>query len=647
MSIYRKYNIDFEKIKPFLLDGFVAVYGEKNRKLLSERINEIYVNGYYTYEELRLYVDTQIKLKKGELTARLLEENGFKLPDEQKNSVLKKNDTYGLGKQEKTFLKICFGHDSGYSDKRYGGIVNAFDEEIYQEADSIQKGRIDQQRVEILNVLGAHVTTENLQEIMQSGALDKILEKIERLKSDIKSLDTEYQGFISQYDEEQHEIEKDETIDREILKKYNLKYLEGIKNLLPPEEQEEIASMVKQGNYYYTKDKIFMQRNIKLESMIESFSTSAEGILTKGKEFQKRDVLRNRILYFNQLGYDFGEDYETYMNHSEIKQIIPSSELADQIKQIRERCNKEYIEEKIRETSSYKDNQENLGRLGLIAQIDFSTEFFENNIICTIPNAVQGKDGLEERAIINIPIFNLMNNHEDVLLVHEIGHAMELELLEKDEKHLRFKTGFDYVKADLREEAQSPDTDNNDRRDMELMSEIIHHQLAMEVTRNLHEKGIYLIGDSHTEQIRGATSYEQYFNILHPFYEKYREQIIEARLTEKGFQQFMGNIPKEKFQQLNEIVKEYCQVPYLSVKSAIYEGRTTPETEKWSSLMKKMKELMQHFTERPTNTLLTDILEETKQRTRMGEIRDELREIQGKIRGEKEQTNQRNGEERQ
>lgn len=41
------------------------------------------------------------------------------------------------------------------------------------------------------------------------------------------------------------------------------------------------------------------------------------------------------------------------------------------------------------------------------------------------------------------------------------------------------------------------------------------------------------------------------------------------------------------------------------------------------------------------NTKLTDILEETKQRTRMGEIRDEVREIQGQIRGEKEQTNQK------
>ena len=97
MSIYRKYNIDFEKMKPFLLDAFVAVYGEKNRQLLSERIDKIYVNGYYTYEELRLYIDTQTKLKKGELTARLLEENGFKLSEEQKDSVLKKNDTYGLG----------------------------------------------------------------------------------------------------------------------------------------------------------------------------------------------------------------------------------------------------------------------------------------------------------------------------------------------------------------------------------------------------------------------------------------------------------------------------------------------------------------------------------------------------------------------
>ena len=42
MGVYEKYNIDFDKIKPDLLEAFVAIYGEKNRQLLSKRINNIY-----------------------------------------------------------------------------------------------------------------------------------------------------------------------------------------------------------------------------------------------------------------------------------------------------------------------------------------------------------------------------------------------------------------------------------------------------------------------------------------------------------------------------------------------------------------------------------------------------------------------------
>ena len=54
---------------------------------------------------------------------------------------------------------------------------------------------------------------------------------------------------------------------------------------------------------------------------------------------------------------------------------------------------------------------------------------------------------------------------------------------------------------------------------------------------------------------------------------------------------------------------------------------------------------MKHFTERPTNSLLTSVIEETKKKTRTGEIKDELKQIKEQIR--EEQTNQKNVEERQ
>lgn len=650
MGVYEKYNIDFDKIKPDLLEAFVAIYGEKNRQLLSKRINNIYINSYYTYQDLRRYVDGRINTKRKELTIRLLEENGFKLTEEQKEDILKRGNIDKLGEKEKRFLKICMGNESIYSENRYSGITKSFDEKTYQEANPAAKKRLEEQRVEILNLLGANVTTGNFQEMMQNGSLNSIMGKIEIIKSKIQTLDEEFKEFTLQFSEEQKQIKGDEVLDNETLKKYNLKYLTIIKGNLPKTEQREIASMLEHPSHYYYeygKEYSFLSRNIKFPSILESFSTSAEETLKTGNELQKREILRNRVSYFKKMGYDFGENYEEYRNKPEIRQIIPDMEMAEQIKQAREACYREYQEEILRETGSYKENQKNLQRLGLVAQIDFPTEFLEKNITCTIPNATQKEEGLEERAIINIPIFNLSRDYRDVLLVHEVGHAMELELLEKDEKHLGFKTGFDYVKADLREEVQAPETGNNDRRDMELMSEIIHHQLAMEVTRNLHERGTYLIGDKNTEQIRGATSYEQYFDILHPFYEKYKEKIISARLTEKGFQEFMHEISPENFQQLNGIVKEYCQVPYLSVKKAIYEGRTTPETERWRSLMEEMNELMKHFTERPTNSLLTSVIKATKEGTRIGEINNAIREINGQIRGREGRTEQKNVEERQ
>ena len=114
MGVYEKYNIDFDKIKPDLLEAFVAIYGEKNRQLLSKRINNIYINSYYTYQDLRRYVDGRINTKRKELTIRLLEENGFKLTEEQKEDILKRGNIDKLGEKEKRFLKICMGNESIY-----------------------------------------------------------------------------------------------------------------------------------------------------------------------------------------------------------------------------------------------------------------------------------------------------------------------------------------------------------------------------------------------------------------------------------------------------------------------------------------------------------------------------------------------------
>ena len=291
MGVYEKYNIDFDKIKPDLLEAFVAIYGEKNRQLLSKRINNIYINSYYTYQDLRRYVDGRINTKRKELTIRLLEENGFKLTEEQKEDILKRGNIDKLGEKEKRFLKICMGNESIYSENRYSGITKSFDEKTYQEANPAAKKRLEEQRVEILNLLGANVTTGNFQEMMQNGSLNSIMGKIEIIKSKIQTLDEEFKEFTLQFSEEQKQIKGDEVLDNETLKKYNLKYLTIIKGNLPKTEQKEINSMLEHPSHYYYeygKEYSFLSRNIKFPSILESFSTSAEETLKTGNELQKR-----------------------------------------------------------------------------------------------------------------------------------------------------------------------------------------------------------------------------------------------------------------------------------------------------------------------------------------------------------------------
>ncbi len=52
-SIFEKYSISMEELTPKIIDTIVEVYGEKNRSLIEDRLNRIYINSYATYEHIQ------------------------------------------------------------------------------------------------------------------------------------------------------------------------------------------------------------------------------------------------------------------------------------------------------------------------------------------------------------------------------------------------------------------------------------------------------------------------------------------------------------------------------------------------------------------------------------------------------------------
>lgn len=88
MSVYQKYYINLESIKEPLIEGFVAIYGEKHRQTIIDRINNMYINTYITAQDLRKHMLQLENKKSAELTVEFLEKQGIELTEEQIERVL-------------------------------------------------------------------------------------------------------------------------------------------------------------------------------------------------------------------------------------------------------------------------------------------------------------------------------------------------------------------------------------------------------------------------------------------------------------------------------------------------------------------------------------------------------------------------------
>ena len=203
-------------------------------------------------------------------------------------------------------------------------------------------------------------------------------------------------------------------------------------------------------------------------------------------------------------------------------------------------------------------------------QDNFSKEFVENGVTCIVPNVRQDDNGNYQLFnIVHLPLVKLLHDYKDVQIVHELLHTVESSMKQLSKDEIYFKFGFDEAVEPIchnEEELIVDDRQSNPnepKRSYEIFSENLHQQLAIEVTRRLHEKGIYLYGDQKIAKETGSTSYEHYNVITANFQKVYREEIIDGMMspTRDGITEIVGT---ENFERLNLAVNEYAELPYYN-----------------------------------------------------------------------------------
>ena len=635
MNVYEKYYINLEENRDIIIDAFVAVYGEKHRKLIADRLDKVYINTYITAEELERYVNRTLNHKACELTLTLLEEEGFELDDEQKNYVLEDN-TYKLSDDIKAFIKMCYGWDF-ISIRENFGIISTFDEEQYTKKSDYGRNIMDEERVYILNQMGASVTVDNYKELMESGDIDDVLERLERLISKVKEIHKQYFSFKETLEEELAEIDRCSDIEVMLREKRDVEYLKSICEFIPQEEQEKTLDALQKGRPSYYKSEYF-DYCASRETLIESFSSLANEKLEQGSEWEQDSIRDKRISFFKLKGIDLGDDYNAYMDSQLVMDIIPKVELADKIASLRKTSQERYENELIEQTGSYQDNENRIQELGLLDEDSYCPEFVRERCICLSTNVINKNGVTDSKAVIHIPIFGMLTGYEDVNLIHELGHAIELELLECDESGYIEKTGFEYCYEELKNEyVDSQDKEYQKRserakREFEILSETIHQALAMEVTQHLHSQGHYLISSPSKAEIRGGTSYEWNYVMVKKFYDTYKQDVIDARMSDLGFKQLLTKVPYESIKKLNELVKVYDVLPRYVICDAINEGRDIPERREHDDLLNRMRELMEHFEEKSGSELLQAAIDATEKSVSLSNIENAVNEILSRAR---------------
>ena len=511
--------------------------------------------------------------------------------------------TFHLPEEQKDVLRQYFG-TSNFTD--YGKILS-FDDELINSENDYSNRMHKANRCEILKAMGLEISPENYDEVIQTKQGQECLKRA----MEIYKVAAECKNELGQFKEDNKDyieyIEKVKKYEQELKFKYMKKYAEQIVPYCDKELGAKIEEALAKNytlDYRFTqdtdKDGIYIATHG--EPLILAFSDDAEEKLAKDN-FESMRVKSDRVKYFKTKGLDLGSNYEDYENSEEAKKLLPDKELVETLYTIQEECDKEMDMEFFLNTGNYEDCKRNILAQGIKVQDNFSKEFVENGVTCIVPNVRQDDNGNYQLFnIVHLPLVKILQEYKDVQIVHELLHTVESSMKQLSEDEIYFKFGFDEAVEPIchnEEELIVDDRQSNpneSKRSYEIFSENLHQQLAIEVTRRLHEKGIYLYGDQKLAKETGSTSYEHYNVITANFQKVYREEIIDGMMspTRDGITEIVGT---ENFERLNLAVNEYAELPYYKMMEDIIEKKDTELTRKRQELANRGAQIVEDMIE--------------------------------------------------
>lgn len=536
------FNVNISYDKQDIIDALIDVFGMGYTSMIINRFNNIYLVPYVNYNGAYSYHRFLMSSKSRMMCIKFLKIIGI---DVDKYNVTSFADDFpkeleelceGLLGGSWIFEKIMQDTPAGcksFSDKYNQGYTNDY---------------ILEHKIKFINAVKKDdietVTEENYDEFVDTLEY----KRIEALALYYCGI---YEGLVVQMNEYLETIKEYETYYRsenERKRKLYNDYRLVLFKVLEDSLRGKIKEAIDKEDAIGRKACALISNSIEYKSSIEYFSTEDDNKLNNPdtSDFDKEWILRYRMSFLQSMGVDldpFKDDYYEVIKRDGVKDFIPYSVFADEVTRLRKYYLEEANEKFIKESDSYNKAMSYFGKCEANERAVYET--LKSTKVCV--NSGHDNNNVF-RPIIYFTIRDWQCGCMDYVLIHEIIHAIECVSYDG----YNYSCGFESQMVDppLSELEHS-----EEKRKYERFNEVIVDLLSKEVVDLLHKRKVYIIDD----ELRTLSDFS-IFNtskilkdLVRPFYQQYRDLIIEARMSGKMFL-LTHYVGEGNFEELNNVV---------------------------------------------------------------------------------------------
>lgn len=294
--------------------------------------------------------------------------------------------------------------------------------------------------------------------------------------------------------------------------------------------------------------------SINNKMIISYFTSECSNALEKNDtdDSTKFIIKNNRIKYFKQFGFDYGNDYNKYINSKKCIKIMPSEELANTIEGIRRQERSNYMQELILSMPQLKNAIKRKKRKRRIYPDDGFCKTILSGASLVLVNAEKKNQEYELAPLLlfNAGIKKISSESLDARLFKLFNRLYEVIILKQDEKKITYSQGFEL------KEYYPDKMEAKKLIECKLLNEVVDELIAEEIADKMHKKGNFIFSKKNNSKSFTNTKLEL---ILGPFakdfYLNFKDEIIDSR--KKGKISLLLNVVgQDNFIKYNALLKQ-------------------------------------------------------------------------------------------